>query len=93
MKHQKNTPERNLHPEVKPVCKNCKWWDINYHSRCDFIAISTGDAEYKKGQDAAIAVRVLDDSGLIVYLKTGPDFGCVNFRPDEQDSGGEQYEN
>ena len=81
MQHQKNTPELNLHhPEVKPVCKNCKWWDIDYHHRCDFI----GDAVYKKGQGAAIVVKVLDDSGLGVYLKTGPDFGCVNFRPDEQ---------
>ena len=68
---------------VDPVCKNCKWWDVE--SNCDFIATIQGEAAHKKGHGADIACRVLDDSGLEVHLKTGPDFGCVNFHPDGQD--------
>jgi len=80
MNNQKNTPERNLHPEVKPTCKNCKWWKRD--STCEFITTTTGEEAYKKGHGAVIEIWALDE----VQLKTGPDFGCVNFHPDEQGS-------
>ena len=63
---------------VKPVCKNCKWWEAD--SNCDFIFTIQGEDTYKKGHGADIVCWALDDSGLEVRLKTGPDFGCVNFQ-------------
>ena len=63
--------------EAKPVGKNCKWW-IN-ESLCDFMYTKPGGEAYKKGHGVGIEVTALNDSGLWVQLKTGPDFGCVNY--------------
>lgn len=80
MNNQKTTPKFQIqHYAVRPACKNCTWWE--HDSTCDFIDTISGDTAYKKGHGAAIAVKCLDDQGLSVNLKTGPEFGCVNFHP------------
>lgn len=69
-------------------CKDCMWWG------CDEDGVCFLDWEISKGEKPAtegfgIGVRVLDDSGLEVVLKTGPLFGCNRFdgiREEEEDS-------
>jgi len=65
--------------DEKPICCNCKWWDaMPYEDSmyCDFIGITHNNT---KTAGCDIIYRTLDDQGLGFWLKTGPQFGCVNF--------------
>lgn len=66
----------------KNICKHCAWWGVDAKGICDRIAIGEevqGGPEKLTG--AFIECDANDDSGLCAELKTGPDFGCVEFRP------------
>lgn len=57
-------------------CKDCRFWDSD--QRCQKADWSVGD--YTAPEDVLVAeVSVLDDSGLFVDIRTGPEFGCVLF--------------
>lgn len=53
------------------TCKTCCWWE---DGRCNVIDTKIAEKPETRFE---IDVRVDDDSGLNVKLKTGPDFGCV----------------
>jgi len=59
-------------------CKDCKYWK---EGECR--AVGQHDKGFGWNQNPAvlfdITVDVLDDSGLVYRLLTGPEFGCVRF--------------
>lgn len=61
-------------------CKDCKYWD---HGVCDLAGLEGDYSGFSNPTPASfdIFVSVDDDSGLWVELRTGPDFGCVRFAP------------
>ncbi len=60
------------------TCKNCKSWHQKF-SICE-NAEMLYDGEKCQDDGMAIQAIVHDDSGLIVELQTGPNFGCINFK-------------
>jgi hypothetical protein len=62
-------------------CKNCKYWKNG--NVCDKIEMSEEIEDLHNDlidkQMATIQWNVHDDSGLYIYLKTKPDFGCNYF--------------
>lgn len=57
------------------TCKNCKHWQSD--QECAAL-----DNDIKPPTNGlSVEVNVLDDSGLYVTIKTGPDFGCTLFEP------------
>lgn len=58
------------------TCRNCKFWGRYKTGVCDRIEY---DNPPTHPGDASIDVRVMDDSGLDVWFRTGPDFGCSLF--------------
>ena len=64
------------------VCQNCTSWvlepESTTHRHCDFINTIQGE-RVAETSGCSIAVEVHDDSGLSVYLRTGPNFSCPNF--------------
>ena len=55
-------------------CKDCKFWGYMWKGCCDKVDhIPTPTKEFE------IDYRVLDDSGMSTFLRTGPEFGCVLF--------------
>lgn len=55
-----------------PTCKTCCWWEDGCCNVIDTTIVEKPATRFE------IEVRVADDSGLNVKLKTGPDFGCVH---------------
>lgn len=74
--------EENLMPATNHVCQNCRYWvlepESTEHRHCDFIWTIQGE-RVAATTGCSIAVTVLDDSGLDVFLRTGPNFSCPNF--------------
>lgn len=64
------------------TCKNCSFWGAHYEGCCNRV----GDLHTGRDPSRAFEIDwfVLDDSGLEVFLKTGPDFGCVQFTQKEK---------
>lgn len=64
------------------VCQNCCYWvlepESKTHRHCDFINTIQGE-RVAGTSGCAIVVDVNDDSGLSVFMRTGPDFSCPNF--------------
>lgn len=61
-------------------CKNCRWWGRG--GICEFVDteyVFRGEAKKTDAAAFSITVQVDDDQGLDVWLKTGPEFGCVHF--------------
>lgn len=72
------------------TCKTCKWWDKDgsrsqKHQQtqlclCPSISSSASNAEWcpntfnVTGSNA----ELIDGSGYLALLRTGPDFGCVH---------------
>lgn len=57
------------------ICKNCRFWGVVFEGVCDKI----GDDYMDSDSSFDIEWDALDDSGLELYFKTGPNFGCVHF--------------
>jgi len=57
---------------MKKICKNCKYWGIDYDSVCSKIGEWDGMA--------VINVTSDDDSGLVCNFKTNENFGCKEFK-------------
>ena len=58
------------------ICKNCKFWGIDYDNECDRVGyadIELDDSSFdiEHGAD--------DDQGSFAQLITGPNFGCIKF--------------
>ena len=67
----------------KSICKNCHWWrELPYGDAmyCEFIDTLHNN---KEATGCDITYITLDDQGLEYWLKTGPEFGCVNFKEKE----------
>lgn len=60
-------------------CKDCKYWSVWSEGSCD----KAGDDYADKDAFVEIDYDALDDTGLSLYLKTGPEFGCVLFKKKE----------
>ena len=68
-------------------CKNCKHWkkdtrgEGNYCIRVVTWEGKTPNKWHKNQKNKMFGIEyfVHDDSGLKLYLKTGPDFGCNHF--------------
>ena len=66
-----------------PQCCKCKWWEempYEHAMHCDFIGTTHNNPQI---DGCNIIYRTLDDQGLDFWLKTGPNFGCINFAPRE----------
>ena len=62
-------------------CKNCRNWSIANHicNAADWL----DEVKYDSNMPLAtfgVFGEAHDDSGLHVVLKTGPDFGCIQFK-------------
>jgi len=56
-------------------CKDCKFWGRYRDGSCD-----RGDyAQDAPGTEFEFDYSVLDDSGLDIWIVTGPNFGCLHF--------------
>lgn len=69
------------------TCKYCEYWKMQHY---DSGTRSEMGCEYdvwpnKEQPNTAFRIEVsaLDDSGLEAVLITGPDFGCIHFKPFE----------
>ena len=60
------------------TCKACKWWAVDFVGICDFL--NTIHAENAVATKFAVDVDADDDSGVVAYVCTGPDFGCIHFK-------------
>lgn len=54
-----------------PTCKTCRYWE---NGICDAVDCRVAEVPQTLFE---IEVRVSDDTGLNIKLRTGPDFGCV----------------
>ena len=61
-------------------CSDCWWWD-KYTWECAKIDTMEEGFSTIRGDEAGIVVDAQDDQGLQVWLQTGPNFGCVKFKP------------
>jgi len=62
-------------------CKNCIHWLSN--QECNIIDIEDYDAKNlinESSNKCCVIIKVNDDYGLDIKVKTGPNFGCVNFK-------------
>ena len=60
------------------LCKDCKHWGVYITGCCDKVGSPDPD-ENDAGFD--LILEADDDQGLDGQLKTGPEFGCVQFEP------------
>jgi len=69
--------EGNLCTGRCEACEACEAWGRYKPGACDRISdmSNSGDDSFD------VEFETLDDSGLNVWLETGPKFGCVQFRP------------
>lgn len=65
-------------------CKNCKYWSSLVPNKnkiatgeCHLTNSINGEKLAKQGEGMDIVIDVNDDSGLIVSLITGENFGCT----------------
>ena len=60
-------------------CKDCKYWEDGVCSRPNWL---------ERGEDAptdemGVFLHAYDDQGVGFVFRTGPLFGCVQFKPRE----------
>jgi hypothetical protein len=67
-------------------CKNCKFWTREklVYSDC-VINMCAFEAPWQENgiSSAEPRAEALDDTGLEVWLETGPEYGCIHFAPAE----------
>ena len=63
------------------LCKDCRWWGKYITGCCDKVG-SPDPEENDAGFD--LILEADDDQGLDGQLKTGPEFGCVQFEPNAE---------
>lgn len=68
-------------------CKNCAHWGVWSEGVCDRESQTQHDPE----TFFEIECYASDDTGLTYKLVTGPEFGCVQFKAKEEDSGADEY--
>ena len=58
------------------ICKNCKWWGIDYAGACDFV-----NTTHAENGDKSVQIKMYanDDSGLESMLLTARNFSCCHF--------------
>lgn len=69
-----------------PRCRDCRWWEVAGHREiqtqgcCVLTQTGAGAHENPRPDSKALAVIGGDDQdGYWPYLRTAPDFGCVQF--------------
>ena len=62
------------------TCKTCKHYQ---DERCERATVRYDRGTHEEGpaRRFELNVRVLDDSGLDLWLEVGPDYGCVLHEP------------
>ena len=71
-------------------CKDCKWWEDGV---CDYSGSWDNVSGWgMKSNEFEIDAYASDDTGLDCKLKTGKDFGCVQFRDKNNITGGNTNE-
>jgi len=60
-------------------CKDCKSWDVG-DGECNQPYDFVGRNEPMAHDAMGLYVTVADDHGMDVRLRTGPMFGCVQFK-------------
>lgn len=61
-------------------CSDCWWWDKLDGECANVDGMEQGFNSI--GEDeAGIVFNTQDDQGLRIWLQTGPNFGCVKFKP------------
>lgn len=60
-------------------CKDCKHWGVYRESCCDWTDYSQPKSD--PSTHFEVDAYALDDTGLDVWFKTQPMFGCVQFQP------------
>ena len=61
---------------VEEICKNCKFWGVDYDNACD--RVGNGDPDLDDSE-FDIDFGADDDQGSFAELITGPNFGCIKF--------------
>lgn len=61
-------------------CKTCKYWEKHHVYDRGTCEQPEEDDLSKNPAGLHVSVCVSDDSGLWVTLRTGPEFGCVNWK-------------
>ena len=58
------------------TCKNCKWWNISFDRDCEFVHTIHAESEPTRFE-----IELIESFDCVaeVFLKTGPDFGCIHF--------------
>lgn len=67
-----------------PQCRDCKWWEAHRPEVaalgcCVLTQTGAGSSENPRQDSKALAVVGGDLDHLWPYLRTAPDFGCVQF--------------
>lgn len=60
------------------TCETCQYWDTGVCGLVDLVEV---DMRNQSRDAFEVNVRVVDDHGLRVELRTGPDFGCNRHQP------------
>jgi hypothetical protein len=67
-------------------CRTCKFWGVDYDDVCDYPRTIMSDATPKT--QFVIFAEADDESGLMAYLYTGPEFGCIHHSKKEDEPDG-----
>lgn len=59
-------------------CKHCRYW--NSDQECSVAEWLDEPMEEMAGSRIGFYATAADDYGLRAGVKTGPDFGCINFK-------------
>lgn len=71
---------------LMPRCRDCHWWEVSGRREiqtlgcCVLTQAGAGAAENPRPDSKALAVVGGGLDHLWPYLRTAPDFGCVQFR-------------
>lgn len=71
-----------------PRCKTCKWWDqireSDTYGYCDWLQ-NAETSDWNASPTGNEALIYVEDQHVTTGMMTGPDFGCVQHEPkDEQ---------
>jgi len=61
-------------------CKHCRYWDWGNDQECGIAEWLESPTEKMAGSRVGFYATAADDYGLRAGVKTGPDFGCINFK-------------
>lgn len=70
-----------------PRCRDCRWWEVSGRREIQplgcCVLTQTGAGAYENpraNSSLALAVIGRDESAYWPYLRTSPDFGCVQWQ-------------